>query len=104
MSQNIPYLVEMQICTFFNPDLMWHEQFIPLMGQEEVDKLDKKLKSLNIAGKSSSDYYQVIPDFCPYQVWIIYRCNILTCSLTLRYRTQDRYRRLEAGLRLVRMV
>merc|ERR1719508_603942 len=29
---------------------MWHEQFIPLMGQEEVDKLDKKLKSLNIAG------------------------------------------------------
>merc|ERR1719474_2561662 len=50
LNQNIPFLVEMQICTFFNPDLMWREQFIPLMGREEVDKLDKKLKSLNVAG------------------------------------------------------
>ena len=41
----------MQICTLFNPDLMWREQFIPLMGQEEVTKLDNKLKSLNVAGK-----------------------------------------------------
>merc|ERR1712106_279139 len=50
LTQNIPFLVEMQICTFFNPDLMWREQFIPLMGQEEVVKLDNKLKSLNVAG------------------------------------------------------
>jgi len=50
LTQNIPFLVELQICTFFNPDLMWREQFIPLMGREEVDKLDKKLKSLNVAG------------------------------------------------------
>merc|ERR1711892_112734 len=50
LTQNIPFVVEMQICTFFNPDLMWREQFIPLMGQEEVDKLDRKLKSLNVAG------------------------------------------------------
>ena len=49
--QNVPFVVEMQICTFFNPDLMWREQFIPLMGQEEVSKLDNKLKSLNVAGK-----------------------------------------------------
>ena len=32
---------------------MWREQFIPLMGQEEVVKLDNKLKSLNVAGKYS---------------------------------------------------
>ena len=51
LTQNIPFVVEMQICTFFNPDLMWREQFIPLMGQEEVVKLDNKLKSLNVAGK-----------------------------------------------------
>jgi len=50
LNQNIPFLVEMQICTFFNPDLMWREQFIPLIGREEVDRLDKKLKSLNVAG------------------------------------------------------
>jgi len=50
LTQNIPFVVEMQICTFFNPDLMWREQFIPLMGQEEVIKLDNKLKSLNVAG------------------------------------------------------
>lgn len=48
LTQNIPYIVEMQICNIFNPDLMWREQFIPLMGQEEVDKLDRKLKSLNV--------------------------------------------------------
>merc|ERR1719430_823095 len=50
LTQNVPFVVEMQICTFFNPDLMWREQFIPLMGQEEVSKLDNKLKSLNVAG------------------------------------------------------
>lgn len=50
LTQNVPFVVEMQICTFFNPDLMWREQFIPLMGQEEVTKLDNKLKSLNVAG------------------------------------------------------
>jgi len=51
LNKNIPYIVEMQICNIFNPDLMWREQFIPLMGQGEVDKLDRKLKSLNVTSR-----------------------------------------------------
>ena len=47
---NLPLMVKMQICTFFNPLLMWREQLTPLMGQEEVDRLDGNLKDLNIKG------------------------------------------------------
>lgn len=46
----MPLLVELQICTFFNPDLLWREQLTTLIGQEEVEKLDRKLKSLNVDG------------------------------------------------------
>ena len=42
--------MELQICTFFNPDLLWKEQLTTLIGEEEVDKLDKKLKSLSVNG------------------------------------------------------
>lgn len=48
LNQNIPVLVELQICTFFNPDFMWQEQLTTLIGSEEVDKLDRKLKSLKV--------------------------------------------------------
>ena len=53
-SQNIPVLVEMQICSIFNPDLMWKDQVTPLIGQEEVGKLDRKLRSLNVTGFNKS--------------------------------------------------
>ena len=43
-------IVEMQICTFFQPDLVWRAQFIPLIGPMEVDKLDNKLKDLKVKG------------------------------------------------------
>ena len=42
--------MELQICTFFNPDLLWREQLTTLIGQEEVEKLDRKLKSLSVDG------------------------------------------------------
>ena len=32
---------------------MWREQLTPLMGQEEVDRLDGRLKELNITGLNS---------------------------------------------------
>ena len=51
LHQNLPMMMKMQICTFFNPLLMWREQLTPLMGQEEVDRLDGRLKELNITGK-----------------------------------------------------
>lgn len=50
LEHNVPLLVEFQICTFFNPDLLWREQLTPLIGQEEVEKLDRRLKSLNVDG------------------------------------------------------
>jgi len=50
LENNVPLLVELQICTFFNPDLLWREQLTTLIGQEEVEKLDRKLKSLSVEG------------------------------------------------------
>ena len=43
-------VMKMQICTFFNPTLIWKEQLTPLLGQEEVDRFDCQLKDLNIIG------------------------------------------------------
>ena len=40
----------MQICTFFNPNLLWRDQITPLIGREEVTKLERKLRSLNVTG------------------------------------------------------
>lgn len=48
-------MVELQICTFFNPDLLWQEQLTSLVGSEEVEKLNKKLKSLRVA--ALDDYH-----------------------------------------------
>jgi len=48
LNGNIPVLVELQICTFFNPDLLWREQLTLLIGAEEVDRLYRKLKTLNV--------------------------------------------------------
>ena len=51
-------LMKMQICTFFNtdPDLTWREQLTPLIGLGEVDRLEVKLKGLNV---TDLDYLQV---------------------------------------------
>jgi hypothetical protein len=46
-------LVEMQICTFFNPDLKWREHLQPLMGRGEVVKLDTKLREMNVVNLDS---------------------------------------------------
>jgi len=50
LHHNIPILVEMQICTFFNPSLPWTQQITPLLGGEEVIRLQRKLRSLNVTG------------------------------------------------------
>ena len=46
-------VVEMQICTFFNPDLKWRQQLRPLMGRGEVVKLDTKLREMNVVNLDS---------------------------------------------------
>ena len=79
LTTNLPRLLELQLCSTFNPDLQWTEQvercfifyfvyffklatgviiiFIfklsPLLGQEETDKLDNKLRSLNVTGNEN---------------------------------------------------
>ena len=41
-------MMEMQISTFFNPNLTWDEQLAPLMGEEEVEKLKAKFVEMNL--------------------------------------------------------
>jgi len=48
LTRNIPLMMEMQICTFFNPNLTWDEQFAPLMGEEEVENLKSKFLEMNV--------------------------------------------------------
>ena len=50
-------ILEMQICTLFQPDIAWHEQFIPLIGPVEVDKLDNMLKDLKVRGLDTNQVY-----------------------------------------------
>ena len=45
---NIPLVLEMHICTYFNPELTWRQQLRPLLGGEEVGKLDTKLKEMHV--------------------------------------------------------
>ena len=40
----------MKICSFFNPAFSWVDQLAPLLGAGEVDKLNAKLRSLNVTG------------------------------------------------------
>ena len=51
LEHNLMVVLKMQVCTVFNPLLTWREQLTPLLGQEEVDRLDIRLKQLNITGK-----------------------------------------------------
>merc|ERR1719422_1597419 len=54
LTTNLPRLLELQLCSTFNPDLQWTEQLSPLLGQEETDKLDNKLRSLNVTDLEGS--------------------------------------------------
>jgi len=53
LSKNIPILIKLKISTFFNPDLTWCKQLSGLLGTGEVEKLDRKLKSLQVEGLES---------------------------------------------------
>jgi len=50
LSKNIPILIKLKISTFFNPELTWCKQLSSLLGSGEVEKLDKKLRSLEVEG------------------------------------------------------
>ena len=46
-------MIEMNICTYFNPHLTWRQQLMPVMGGDEVEKLDMKLKEMNVPNLDS---------------------------------------------------
>ena len=50
-------IMQMQISTFFQPDLVWRAQFIPLIGPIEVEKLDNKLKDLKVKGLDTQQVF-----------------------------------------------
>merc|ERR1719150_1968139 len=65
LTTNLPRLLELQLCSTFNPDLQWTEQLSPLLGQEETDKLDNKLRSLNVTDLDDLhlSYLQFFPSY-----------------------------------------
>ena len=77
-------MMKMQICTFFNPLLMWREQLTSLMGQEEVDRLDGRLKELNITGT-----YILIEDQVLYDI-LVTGLNYLRVEYTDMFSLPDR--------------
>ena len=50
---NLPLLVLLSSCSMFSSNLLWTKQLSPLLGCKEVDKLNSKLRSLNVSGLDS---------------------------------------------------
>ena len=53
LRNNLNIVMRMKICSFFNPAFSWVDQLAPLLGAGEVDKLNAKLRSLNVTGRKS---------------------------------------------------
>ena len=53
LRNNLNIVMRMKICSFFNPAFSWVDQLAPLLGAGEVDKLNAKLRSLNVTGRES---------------------------------------------------
>jgi len=53
LSHNLPLVVTLSTCSMFSPNLLWTNQLSPLIGSGEVDKLDTKLRTLNVTGLDS---------------------------------------------------
>ena len=43
-------MVKLATCSMFSLDMTWTSQLSPLLGAREVDKLEAKLRSLNVTG------------------------------------------------------
>ena len=50
LTHNLPVVMMLKTCSFFHPRLEWTNQLSPLLGVGEVEKLDVKLRSLNVSG------------------------------------------------------
>jgi len=50
VTTNLGLVTTLTTCAMFPPHLHWSEQLSPLLGETEVDKLNTKLRSLNVLG------------------------------------------------------
>lgn len=50
LTNNLPIVIKLKVGSFFHPRLEWISQLSPLLGSGEVEKLDVKLRSLNVSG------------------------------------------------------
>jgi len=66
LRNNLNIVMRMKICSFFNPAFSWVDQLAPLLGAGEVDKLNAKLRSLNVTGLEALrlSYTQLFPLAC----------------------------------------
>ena len=53
LSHNIPLVVLLSTCSMFPTNMLWTTQLTPILGAGEVDKLNTKLKTLNVTGLDS---------------------------------------------------
>ena len=53
LNHNLPLVVMLSTCSMFSTHLLWTTQLSPLLGAGEVDKLDTKLRTLNVSGLDS---------------------------------------------------
>merc|ERR1712130_958162 len=63
LGQNMGVVMTLKTCSFFHPRLEWTSQLSPLLGVGEVDKLNVKLRSLNVSGldRLKLSYKQFFP-------------------------------------------
>ena len=50
LAHNLVHMVKLATCSMFSLDMPWTSQLSPILGAREVQKLDFKLKSLNVTG------------------------------------------------------
>ena len=53
LGHNMGYLVVFVTCCMFDTNITWTKQLSPLLGVKEVQKLDAKLRSLNVTDLES---------------------------------------------------
>ena len=53
LSHNVPLVVLLSTCSMFPTNMLWTTQLTPILGAGEVDKLNTKLKTLNVTGLDS---------------------------------------------------
>ena len=60
VTSNLSLVTSLMTCAMFPPSLLWSAQLSSLLGEGEVDKLDTKLRSLNVMGLDTMhlDYTQ----------------------------------------------